>query len=286
MPTTIIASVAQDAPRGDRRRRLAQRQPLGRDQRAIMEQAFYELDAPVGRVCSAEVPIPYPQHLEEAALPQVGDRRGRAATLGRADDRVPHAVARRRHGAGTLVEWLKKPGDRGQARRHRRRRGNPQGRDRGRDLRGRRRRTLARRAGTGSGRHAARADRRRPASRAPARPPSRRGGAARDGTPSPPPAAIVRAARTAARGRRPRRRRPPAGWRASAASTLGRATGSGPGRRDRADVERAAARPAPLRARRAPRPRRDAPRDRGCDGRSKREIPHYYLARPSTSTRR
>jgi len=36
----------------------------------IMEQAFYELDAPVSRVCSAEVPIPYPKHLEEAALPQ------------------------------------------------------------------------------------------------------------------------------------------------------------------------------------------------------------------------
>jgi pyruvate dehydrogenase E1 component beta subunit len=37
----------------------------------IMEQAFYELDAPVERVCSAEVPVPYPRHLEEAALPQV-----------------------------------------------------------------------------------------------------------------------------------------------------------------------------------------------------------------------
>jgi pyruvate dehydrogenase E1 component beta subunit len=37
----------------------------------IMEQAFYELDAPVGRVCSAEVPMPYPQHLEQAALPSV-----------------------------------------------------------------------------------------------------------------------------------------------------------------------------------------------------------------------
>ena len=36
----------------------------------IMEQAFYELDAPVARVCTAEVPIPYPQHLERAALPQ------------------------------------------------------------------------------------------------------------------------------------------------------------------------------------------------------------------------
>jgi pyruvate dehydrogenase E1 component beta subunit len=36
----------------------------------IMESAFYELDAPVARVCSAEVPIPYAKHLEEAALPQ------------------------------------------------------------------------------------------------------------------------------------------------------------------------------------------------------------------------
>lgn len=37
----------------------------------IMEQALYDLDAPVARVCSAEVPIPYAKHLEEAALPQV-----------------------------------------------------------------------------------------------------------------------------------------------------------------------------------------------------------------------
>jgi len=36
----------------------------------ITEQVFYELDAPVARVCSAEVPMPYPRHLEEAALPQ------------------------------------------------------------------------------------------------------------------------------------------------------------------------------------------------------------------------
>jgi len=38
----------------------------------IMEQAFYELDAPVARVCSEEVPVPYARHLEEATLPQVG----------------------------------------------------------------------------------------------------------------------------------------------------------------------------------------------------------------------
>ena len=37
----------------------------------IMESAFYELDAPVERLCSAEVPMPYARHLEEAALPQV-----------------------------------------------------------------------------------------------------------------------------------------------------------------------------------------------------------------------
>ncbi|MGM0585567.1 MAG: pyruvate dehydrogenase (acetyl-transferring) E1 component subunit alpha [Pseudomonadota bacterium] len=37
----------------------------------IMEQVFWRLDAPVGRVCSAEVPIPYPKHLEDAAIPSV-----------------------------------------------------------------------------------------------------------------------------------------------------------------------------------------------------------------------
>ncbi|OGK98445.1 MAG: pyruvate dehydrogenase [Candidatus Rokubacteria bacterium RIFCSPHIGHO2_02_FULL_73_26] len=36
----------------------------------IMEGGFYDLDVPVARVCSAEVPMPYPKHLEDAALPQ------------------------------------------------------------------------------------------------------------------------------------------------------------------------------------------------------------------------
>jgi len=36
----------------------------------ILEEAFYDLDAPVARVCSEEVPIPYAKHMEEAALPQ------------------------------------------------------------------------------------------------------------------------------------------------------------------------------------------------------------------------
>lgn len=39
----------------------------------IGEQAFFDLDTEVRRVCSAEVPMPYAQHLEEAALPQVAD---------------------------------------------------------------------------------------------------------------------------------------------------------------------------------------------------------------------
>lgn len=37
----------------------------------LVERTFYELDAPIARVCTAEVPIPYPKHLEDAAVPQV-----------------------------------------------------------------------------------------------------------------------------------------------------------------------------------------------------------------------
>jgi pyruvate dehydrogenase E1 component beta subunit len=37
----------------------------------LAERCFYDLDAPVARVCSAEVPMPYAQHLEQAALPSV-----------------------------------------------------------------------------------------------------------------------------------------------------------------------------------------------------------------------
>jgi len=38
----------------------------------LLEQAFYDLDAPIARVCTEEVPLPYAKHLEEAAIPQVG----------------------------------------------------------------------------------------------------------------------------------------------------------------------------------------------------------------------
>ena len=51
----------------------------------IVEQAFWALDAPIGRVCSQEVPIPYPSHLENAAIPQAPKTVAAAkAALGRA----------------------------------------------------------------------------------------------------------------------------------------------------------------------------------------------------------
>ena len=39
----------------------------------LAEDAFFELDAPVRRVCGREVPVPYAAQLEEAALPQIPD---------------------------------------------------------------------------------------------------------------------------------------------------------------------------------------------------------------------
>ncbi|MEY5100750.1 MAG: pyruvate dehydrogenase (acetyl-transferring) component subunit alpha [Pseudomonadota bacterium] len=39
----------------------------------VAEEALYELDALVRRVCSREVPVPYAAHLEAACLPQVAD---------------------------------------------------------------------------------------------------------------------------------------------------------------------------------------------------------------------
>ncbi len=50
----------------------------------ITEEVFWELDAPVARVATEEVPIPYPKHLEDAALPQVEDIvRAARETVGR-----------------------------------------------------------------------------------------------------------------------------------------------------------------------------------------------------------
>jgi pyruvate dehydrogenase E1 component beta subunit len=39
----------------------------------LAEDALYELDAPVKRICGREVPVPYAAHLEEASLPRVDD---------------------------------------------------------------------------------------------------------------------------------------------------------------------------------------------------------------------
>jgi pyruvate dehydrogenase E1 component beta subunit len=69
--TTILASVAKThraliVDEGWRTGSLA-----GEVSAQIMEGAFYDLDAPVARLCSAEAPMPYPKHLEDAALPQV-----------------------------------------------------------------------------------------------------------------------------------------------------------------------------------------------------------------------
>jgi pyruvate dehydrogenase E1 component beta subunit len=39
----------------------------------VSEEAFFDLDAPIRRVCGREVPVPYAAHMEAAALPQVAD---------------------------------------------------------------------------------------------------------------------------------------------------------------------------------------------------------------------
>ena len=68
--TTIMASVAKTrravvVDEGWRSGSLAAEVGM-----RIVEQAFWSLDAPLGRVCSEEVPIPYPRHLENASIPQ------------------------------------------------------------------------------------------------------------------------------------------------------------------------------------------------------------------------
>ena len=55
----------------------------------INESIFYDLDAPVARVCSAEVPMPYAKHLEDAALPQADGIAEAAREVMHARGRVP-----------------------------------------------------------------------------------------------------------------------------------------------------------------------------------------------------
>jgi pyruvate dehydrogenase E1 component beta subunit len=40
---------------------------------SLAEEAFFELDAPIRRLCGREVPVPFAMHMEEASLPQVPD---------------------------------------------------------------------------------------------------------------------------------------------------------------------------------------------------------------------
>ena len=77
----------------------------------IMENVFYELDAPVSALCSAEVPMPYSQHMEEAALPQPETivEHGQKGWCSDGEFRMPSLGADM--DAGTLVEWKVKPGD-------------------------------------------------------------------------------------------------------------------------------------------------------------------------------
>ncbi|KHK93437.1 alpha-ketoacid dehydrogenase subunit beta [Novosphingobium malaysiense] len=49
----------------------------------IAEDLFFELDAPIRRVCSREVPVPYAAHMEEAALPRTADIVAAASGLAR-----------------------------------------------------------------------------------------------------------------------------------------------------------------------------------------------------------
>jgi len=49
----------------------------------LADELFFELDAPIRRVCTREVPIPYAAHLEEAALPQTADIVATARALAR-----------------------------------------------------------------------------------------------------------------------------------------------------------------------------------------------------------
>jgi pyruvate dehydrogenase E1 component beta subunit len=51
---------------------------------SIGELCFYALDAPVGRLATAEVPIPYPRHLEQAAIPGTADIVAAASNLAEA----------------------------------------------------------------------------------------------------------------------------------------------------------------------------------------------------------
>lgn len=78
----------------------------------IMEGAFYELDAPVARVCSADVPIPYAMHLEDGRMRQFRpDRQARmrqaiSAAMTRSKREIPHYYLSTTIDLHTATTWL------------------------------------------------------------------------------------------------------------------------------------------------------------------------------------
>ena len=77
----------------------------------LVEHAFYDLDAPLARVCSAEVPIPYPNISRMPrcrSRPRLSPPRA-SSSVAMSEFRMPSLGADME--AGTLVEWLKHPGD-------------------------------------------------------------------------------------------------------------------------------------------------------------------------------
>ncbi len=110
--TTIVEFRQEDASRGRRGRGLEERQSVGgRSWRALSStpstSSMRRRRASAARRC----PIPYPKHLEDAALPQPQAiaAAAREAWVVVAEFRMPSLGADME--AGTLVEWLKHPGD-------------------------------------------------------------------------------------------------------------------------------------------------------------------------------
>ena len=153
----------QDPPGRDRGRGLADRRASPpRSARRSWSAASTCSTGRCWRVCSAEIPMPYAKHLEDAALPERrAHRRSRPrdGDLGRG--RVRDAGSRRGHERGHAARVAEAAGRPGRARRDHRDRPHRQGRHRGRGLHERGDRGARRRARHGgSDRHGARADRR------------------------------------------------------------------------------------------------------------------------------
>jgi pyruvate dehydrogenase E1 component beta subunit len=77
----------------------------------LAEDMFFELDAPIRRICSREVPVPYAAHMEEAALPQTDQivEAARGLARGKMSDFLMPSLGADME-SGKIVEWLVKPG--------------------------------------------------------------------------------------------------------------------------------------------------------------------------------